>query len=532
MKENKKSYKSYKKIKKILNKNRFVKKTKSSILSLIFSRVGLYALLIGLQIAFFIYLYNYISVDSTVILGSSALISAIFLLVVLNMEVNPYQKLSWFLLIAIFPTFGILFFILSRIDIGKRMEEKSIIDSEDEINYLHAVDDELIEKIKEYDADFYRLAKYLNDYGSFPVYNNNEAKYYPVGDDSMPDIIETIRSAKDFIFMEFFIINKGYMWGVILKELTKKAAQGVEVRLMYDGTNAILRLPKNFPDEMEKLGIKCKVFSPIYPIISTYYNYRDHRKILVVDGKVAFTGGLNLADEYINVEERFGHWKDTFIRIKGAGVQSFTIMFLQLWDSDDKENLKRYLKPYSQKEDGYIIGLGDNPMRGERFFKNTYMHILDTAKDYVYIMTPYLIIDNEMMKSLTFAAKRGVDVRMILPAIPDKKISYYLAKSHYKMLIEAGVKIYEYTPGFIHAKTWVSDDKKGVVGSVNLDFRALYLNFECGVYLHEHPVVCDILEDFDVCFGISKRVTMDDIKNYPIHKKLIAKLAKPFAPLM
>lgn len=523
---------NYKKIKEILNKNRFVKKTKSSVISLIFSRVGLYALLICLQILLFIYLINFISVDATVILGSSVLISAISLLVILSMDVNPYEKLSWFFLIAVIPSFGIIFFILSRIDIGKKLEESSIIDSEEETNYLHSVDEGLVEKLKKEDKEFYRLAKYLNDYGSFPVYDNNEAKYYSVGDDAMPDIIEAIRSAKDFIFVEFFIINKGYMWGTILEELTKKAAQGVEVRLMYDGTNAILRLPKDFPKEMEKLGIKCKVFSPIYPIVSTYYNNRDHRKILVVDGKEVFTGGVNLADEYINVEERFGHWKDTFIRLRGACVQSFTIMFLQLWDADEKEDLERYLKTYPKEGKGYAIGLGDNPIRKERFFKNVYMHILDTAKDYCYIMTPYLIIDNEMMKSLTFAAKRGVDVRMILPAIPDKKIPYYLAKSHYKKLLEAGVKIYEYSPGFIHAKTWASDDREAVVGSVNLDFRALYLNFECGVYLHDHPVICDILDDFKVCFDISKKVRMEDVKKYPLHKKLIAILAKPFAPLM
>lgn len=533
MKKYNKNIKKYnEKIKKILNENKFVEKTKSSILKVIFGRAGLYALLILAQVFIFFGVLRYLSIDPSVIFGSSAIIAVISLLAILSMDINPYEKLSWFFIIAIFPTFGIMFFILSRIDIGKKIEESSIMDSEEETNYLHTIDENLVDEIKNKDKEFYNLVKYLNDYGSYPVSKDNDAKYYRVGDDCVNDIIDSIKSAKDFIFVEFFIIHQGYFWGTILEELAKKASEGIEVRLMYDGTNAILNLPKNFPEEMENLGIKCKVFSPIYPIISTYYNNRDHRKILVVDGREVFTGGVNLADEYINVEERFGHWKDTFIRIKGPAVQSFTIMFLQLWDSEDKEDLERYLKTYPQKSDGYIIGVGDNPIRKERVFKNIYMHILDTAKDYAYIMTPYLIIDNEMLKSLTFAAKRGVDVRIILPAIPDKKIPYMLAKSHYKKLIESGVKIYEYLPGFIHAKTWVSDDKKAVVGSVNVDYRALYLNFECGVYIHKHPVIKDILKDFEISFDIGKEIKMRDVKSYPLYKKIIAFIVKPFAPLM
>lgn len=520
------------KIKKILNENKFVKKTRSSVLKVVFGRAGLYILFVLIQVAILISIVNHLSVDSSLIFGSSALIAAISLLVVLSMDVNPYEKLSWFFVIAVFPTFGIMFFILSRIDIGKKLEESSIMDSEEETNYLHTVDRQLVEEIKNEDKEFYNLVKYLNDYGTYPVSENNDAKYYRVGDDTVNDIIDAIRSAKDFIFIEFFIINQGYFWGTILEELSKKASEGVEVRLMYDGTNAILNLPKKFPEEMENLGIKCKVFSPIIPIISTYHNNRDHRKILVVDGKISFTGGVNLADEYINVEERFGHWKDTFVRLEGPVVQSFTIMFLQLWDSEEKEDLERYLKTYSKKSRGYMIGVGDNPIRKERFFKNIYMHILDTAKDYAYIMTPYLIMDNEMIKSLTFAAKRGVDVRIVLPKIPDKKIPYMLAKSHYKKLIESGVKIYEYIPGFVHAKTWISDGEKAVVGSVNLDYRALYLNFECGVYIHKAPVIKEILEDFEITFDISKEISMEDVKAYPLYKKLAAAIIKPLAPLM
>ena len=284
------------KIKKILNENKFVVKTRSSVIKVIFGRAGLYFLLVLGQIFLIYQILKHLSFDPSLIFGSSAVIAIISLLVILSMDVNPYEKLSWFFLIAAVPTFGIMFFILSRIDIGKKIEESSIMDSEEETNYLHTIDENLINELKNEDKEFYNLVNYLNDYGSYPVSKDNDAKYYRVGDDCVNDLIESIRSAKDFIFVEFFIINQGYFWGTILEELTKKASEGVEVRLMYDGTNAILNLPKNFPEEMANLGIKCKVFSPIYPIISTYHNNRDHRKILVIDGREVYTGVVNLAD--------------------------------------------------------------------------------------------------------------------------------------------------------------------------------------------------------------------------------------------
>ena len=324
------------------------------------------------------------------------------------------------------------------------------------------------------------------------------------------------------------------MWGTILEELVKKVDQGVEVRLLIDGTNLLTRVKVDFAKEMEAMGIKCRIFSPLMPVISTYYNNRDHRKIFVIDNEYAFTGGINLADEYINVFERFGHWKDCGIRLGGEAVESFTIMFLQMWNAtlDEIEDFSRYLpRKIDFEGQGLIMPFSDSPMDTEYYGKNSIMSLLNNAKEYVYIMTPYLIIEDEIINAFTNAAKRGVDVRICLPHIPDKKIAFALAKTHYQELVSNGVKVYEYTPGFCHSKVWLADDSYGFVGTINLDYRSLYLNFECGVWMKDSKALVDIKSDFDVFFTIAKRVGMEDVANIPLTTKAIGKLAKPFATL-
>lgn len=517
-----------------INNNKFVKKTKLGIISLIFGRAGLYILLIGLQIMGITYLFTSIKVDSSLIYGGSILASTLCLIFILNMRINPYEKLSWSILLAIFPVAGLVIFIFANLDIGLKLEQRRIIKIEEETKDYHYLDKDLMKKIKKEDKQLYNIASYMLNKGSYPIYENTKAKYFSVGEDAFSDILESIKKAEKFIFIEFFILDRGYMWGTILEELVKKVNQGLEIRLMYDGTNAITRLPSGFVKDMEALGIKCKVFSPIYPIASTYYNNRDHRKILVIDGKFVYTGGINIADEYINVYERFGHWKDTAVRLEGRAVEPFTLMFLHLWHANDSErNFDKYLQQYTLKEsDGYVIGFGDNPMRKEKLTKHLYMNILDTAKNYVYIMTPYLVLDNEILTSLKFAAERGIDVRIVLPAIPDKKIPYLLAKTHYQSLIESGVKIYEYLPGFMHGKTWLSDDEKAVVGSINLDYRALYLSFECAAFLYKNSISKNVYQDFEVIFNVSKLIRQEDVENYPVVKKIAGAFLKPFAPLI
>lgn len=372
-------------------------------------------------------------------------------------------------------------------------------------------------------------------------------EYFPSGEDKFSAMLAELQKAKDFIFMEYFIIDEGLMWGSILKILADKAKQGVDVRVMYDGMCEMSTLTSDYSGRMAKLGIKCKPFSPISPFVSTHYNYRDHRKILVIDGKVAFNGGVNLADEYINHIERFGHWKDTAIMLKGKAVQSFTLMFLQMWNINErKPEWERYLKPArdnaadgqamppagSDAADGYVMPYSDCPLDEYKVGESVYMDILYRAKSYVHIMTPYLILDGELETAIKFAAQRGIDVKLILPGIPDKKAAFALAKSHYRSLIDAGVHIYEYTPGFVHAKVFVSDDEKAVVGTINLDYRSLYHHFECATYIYKNSCIPKIEEDFTQTLEKCSKVTAQTIRKERLSYKMLGGFMKLIAPLM
>ena len=364
------------------------------------------------------------------------------------------------------------------------------------------------------------------------------------------EMLTQLEKAEKFIFLEFFIVEEGEMWGKILQILKKKVEQGVTVRVMYDGTCAISLLPYSYPKKLKSMGIQCRMFSPLRPFVSTHYNNRDHRKILVIDGSVAFTGGVNLADEYINRKNRFGHWKDCGIMIKGEAVRSFTLMFLQIWNiAGAPDNFDYYLTPpfdasstssssstssaaAEVQASGYVIPYGDSPLDNEKVGEAVYMDIINTAQDYVYIMTPYLIIDNEMSTALQNAAKRGVDVRIILPGTPDHKMAFALAKTHYKELIPAGVRIYEYTPGFIHGKVAVSDDRSALVGTVNMDFRSYYLHYECGIYMRDTLCIQDIKKDFEEIFKVSHEVTLQECENVNFFVREFRKILKIFGPML
>ncbi|WP_049944502.1 cardiolipin synthase [Anaerococcus provencensis] len=525
----------YVKIMEKINGNKYVKKTKKSLLSLVFSRAGVFILLILLQIGFMIYLYHYINIDVSLLIGGDTVLRIVIMLIILNMDsINPSYKNSWFILIAIFPSLSTAVFLLDHLSVGYKKEQKRVLDLEKVSRKLYNRDLSLVYELKENDKDLYNYQNYFYDLGGFVTYDKTSTKYYPVGEDVFADIIKAIRGAKDFIFIEIFIISYGYMWGTILEELVKKVEEGVEVRLLFDGTNSLVRVKSNFVEEMNSLGIKCKVFSPMIPIVSTYYNNRDHRKIFVIDNEYAFTGGINLADEYINVYERFGHWKDCGLRLKGAAVESLTLMFLQMW-SDSPEEVDTFARYLPRKSDpdgaGLCIPFSDSPMDDEYFAKNSILTMLNNSTDYVYFMTPYLILEDEIINAITNATKRGVDVRICMPHIPDKKIAFALAKSHYVHLISNGVRIYEYTPGFCHSKVWLSDDSSAFVGTINLDYRALYLNFECGVWMKDTSAIGQIKEDFDVFFSIGSPISLEDAQNRPLITKAVGYVAKPFATL-
>ena len=462
--------------------------------------------------------------------GGVVIFTAVMLIYVLNTRENPSIKLSWCIVIAVLPVFGSLLYFIVRYDLGHRLSSKLhrqiMLESAEYISQPADTSGE---------PELDNLARYLYHWGGNPAYQNTRVQYFPLGEDKFQEMLVQLEKAEKFIFMEYFTIAPSYMWSRVLEILARKARDGVEVRVMYDGSCAVADLPYDYPRKLAELGIQCKVFSPFRPLVSTHYNNRDHRKILVIDGHTAFTGGVNLSDRYINRHTVYGHWKDTAIMVKGDAARSFTLMFLQMWNATEKERcFEPYLLP-SQPDpgaEGYVIPYADTPTDQENLGEMVYLNILNQAKDYVYITTPYLILDNEMVTALSFAAKRGVDVRVILPHIPDKKYAFVLAQSHYRELTEAGVKIYEYTPGFMHAKMFLSDDIHAVVGTINLDYRSLYLHYECAAYLYKVPAIRDIYTDFQAAMEKSQLITMDDIKKMKPAAKIVGRLLKIIAPLM
>lgn len=513
-----------------------LKKGRYGLMRILFGRTGIIVFLLIVQVGILFTMFRFL--ESLVPYAfSTLLIFSIFMVIyIINSEHNVNVQLSWIILIMLLPGFGGLLYIFIQTDIGHRTLKRRFKSIVKETRSEFVEQEDLMEYLKSENKGLYNLATYTGKAGGFPIYKESSTKYFPLGEDAFKEMLVQLESAEKFIFMEYFIVDEGYMWGQILKILSDKVDQGVEVRFMYDGTCEFALLPRNYSKKLEKLGIKCKVFAPIRPFLSTHYNYRDHRKILVVDGRVAFTGGLNLADEYINKIEVYGHWKDTAVMIQGKAVESFTIMFLQTWNTNEED--RSYMEDIytsealSKKEGGYVLPFGDSPLDNDKVGQMIYMDILNRAKDYVYIMTPYLILDGDMLTSLQFAARRGVDVKIIMPHIADKKMVFAQSRSHYKELMKFGVKIYEYTPGFMHAKVFLSDDKKAVVGTINLDYRSLYHHFECGLYMEGVSALRDVKSDFKETLDKSQLVTLEDIKNYSIFMTGAGKVLKLIAPLM
>ena len=515
---------------------RLLKKGHIGLVRLVFSRIGLLALLLLLQVALVLTAFILCQQYMPHLIIIQSIFVVVMVLYLINSDFDPSAKITWLVFIMIVPVFGTLFLLYTRMDVGHRALRDRLRLFVDQTKDALPQDEQVMKELEQTSPESAALDRYLNMTGCFPVYDQTRVSYFPLGENKFEEMLRQLEQAEHFIFLEYFIIEEGEMWGRILEILARKASEGVEVRLMYDGTNEFATLPSSYPQKLKELGIKCKAFAPIAPFVSTHYNYRDHRKILVIDGHTAFTGGVNLSDRYINREEVFGHWKDTAIMLKGQAVKSFTLLFLQMWNIDEKEpEFGKYLsypaEPVAEAP-GYVIPYGDTPVDGYRVGEMVYIDILNRAKDYVHIMTPYLILDGELDTALRFAAERGVEVSIILPGIPDKKTPYALAKTHYASLIRAGVKIYEYTPGFVHAKVFSSDDRKAVVGTINLDYRSLYHHFECAAYMVDTPCIADIEADFADTLAKCRRVTLEDVKNEKTGTKLRGILAKAIATLL
>lgn len=463
---------------------------------------------------------------------------------IFNRPGNPEYKLAWVIPILIFPLFGGLLYILYRLQASIRHLRLRLLAILEATRPLLEQNPETAERLRQESRGAESQSNYLFQEAGYPLYENTATEYLSTGEIKFARLKDELSKAKHYIFLEYFIIQEGIMWNSVLEILEEKVKKGVEVRLLFDGMGCLTTLPPDYGKELQKKGIQCKVFNPFVPVLSTVYNNRDHRKIAVIDGHTAFTGGINLADEYINAYVKYGHWKDSSILVKGEGVWSFTLMFLQMWYCDDpaalcampRPEFDRYRPHYYHPEpfvsDGYVQPYGDSPMDNEPVGENVYLNLIYQAKNYLYITTPYLIMDSELQHALCVAAKRGVDVKIITPFIPDKVLVHMTTRSGYQELIEAGIKIYEYTPGFIHSKTVACDDEIATVGTINFDFRSLYLHFECGVWMYRSKALKQVKEDFLKTLEACQEITLEACKQVPVYKRLFCSVLRLFSPLM
>jgi len=500
--------------------------------SRILNRVTITVVLVALQIAWLLWAFWSFTTGRVWLNGLLKALSILTILYLVRKDENSAYKIGWIVLIGLLPLLGgALYLAFGNKRPAKRLRLK-----------MQAVDDahkkDLTQQPGQTDTlDACGLGQscYVAKYGPYPAWRHTRTQYFACGEAMYPQLLKDLEQAEKTIFLEFFIVSHGYMWNGIEKILRRKAAQGVDVRLIYDDFGSLLGLPADFVVRMERAHIRCIPFNPVVPLLSLVMNHRDHRKIVVVDGTVAYTGGVNLADEYINQEQRFGYWKDAALRVEGDAAWNFTVMFLNFWNAfRPSETDYSAFRPRAQavpESDGVVQPYADSPLDEEPVAETVYLNILAQAKQYVYVYTPYLAIGEEMLDALKNASKRGVDVRLVLPGIPDKKLVFRLSRSYYLPLLRAGVRIYEFTPGFLHAKCWVSDDCTAVVGSINMDYRSLFLHFECGVLLQNNSQVAVLRDDVRATLPQCREVQVSDCRT-SIPGTLLDSVLRLLSPLM
>lgn len=510
--------------------------------NLIFSRIFLTALFILLQVFWIILFFLRIFEIYPYVTILIHVLSFVFMIYLINAEQEHMEyRIGWIVLVLIVPLFGVPFYLFCGDKRPSRKLSRKLRIAEMRYSSAYKQEDGILEELGIHDRRAMATANYIRNEQRFPVYRNSEVTYYKQGEDLFAGMMEAIRGAQHFIFMEYFTIELASVWQEILDALVEKAKQGVEVRLIYDDMGCVAYLPLGYHKYVESLDphIKCVRFNKVVPFFSLVMNNRDHRKMLVVDGYKGFTGGINLSDRYINIDSPYGHWKDAGVRIRGEAVWSITLMFLQMWDvlreNDDWAHLKQYTPhayhpgPFSGS--GFVQPYGDEPLDDIPLSENAYIEIVNQAEKYLYIFTPYLILSDALAGCIAMAAKRGVDVRIVTPGIPDKKVVYRLTRANYKRLLRAGVRIYEYTPGFIHSKCMVSDDTKAIVGTVNLDYRSLFLHFEDAVFFYGNQAVLDLKKDALETFEKCREVGPADIK-VSMLGGVVNSLLKVVAPLL
>ena len=503
--------------------------------SRILNRVTITVVLVALQLLWLCWVAFAIT-TGTGRVWVNGLLNALSLLIVLYLvrkDENSAYKVGWIALIGILPLLGGALYLA----FGNKRPSRRLRSKMQAVEQAHRADRAQQPGQTVGLCDENRgVSRYLTQYGCYPAWQNTTARYFSCGEAMYPALLADLEKAEKSIFLEFFIVSQGKMWQGVEDILRRKAAQGVDVRLIYDDFGSLLGLPSDFVVQMERAHIRCIPFNPVVPLVSLVMNHRDHRKIVVVDGNTAYTGGINLADEYINEEERFGYWKDAALRTEGAAVWNFTVMFLDHWNAfrpseEDYAPFMPQAESLSAQSDGVIQPYGDSPLDEEPVAETVYLDILAQAQQYVYFYTPYLAIGEEMLDALRNAAKRGVDVRLVLPGIPDKKLVFRLSRSYYLPLLRAGVRIYEFSPGFLHAKCYVSDDRAAVVGSINMDYRSLFLHFECGALLLYNSQVIALRDDVLRTLPECREVQLADCRT-SLAGTLLDSVLRLLSPLM
>jgi cardiolipin synthase len=498
-------------------------------------RIVLVGLAVLAQLFLLILLVTLLRQNSVYIYFLLEVLGLIGALVLANKNDNSTYTISWLIIILVLPVFGFLLYLLwGRTSLHGR-KSKMIRAVLAQKNRWLKKDPEVQAQLQQTYPSVHTMACYLEQDG-FPLYKNTTSRYFELGELQFDEMLNDMKKAQKFIFLEYFILAQGQLWDRFHKVLKRKASQGVDVRLLFDDMGSIIVLPDNLLRELKNEKIMAHRFNPVHKHISRFYvNYRNHQKIAVIDGNIGYIGGTNLADEYANLYTKHGHWKDTAIRMEGDAVWSLTITFLQMWMSETgiQEDCFLYRPTVEMKGDGFYLPFSDGPVNNpDNPAEMMYLKMIFNAKDYVYITTPYLVIDNPMLDALCAAARGGVEVRIITPKIWDHWYVHMVTRSNYGRLIEAGVRIYEYTPGYIHAKTIISDDEHAITGSINMDYRSFYLHFENGVWMCGTPVLKDIIRDLNETFKVCEKISLEEWKNRPLHIKILQAFLRLFIPLL
>lgn len=505
------------------------------LIKLMSQKAGLTVLSLLVQVAIIIFVVMLASAYAQWIFVMFEALGVLICLYIVSRDMNPNYKLSWCVLILALPAFGgLLYLFIGRQHTPRRIRRrlKNASDaSQVLLNYTNA---ELVRMRGELNPTGSTCADLVLNAASYPIYANTATKYYPLGDMFFPDMIADLKQAKRFIFMEYFIIDVGEVWNEIEQVLIERANAGVDVKLIYDDVGSMFTLPKKVINRLRSGGVQALPFNKITASFDMRLNNRSHRKITVIDGEIAYTGGNNIADEYANKRNKFGHWKDTHMRFTGDAVWSFSAMFLAFWHILSPEELvyRDYLAKPDVTAQGYVQPLSSGPGRNDHLIESAFINLISTAKDHVYITTPYLILDNETQTALINAAHAGVDVRILIPNIPDKKIVYLATRSFVPVLMKAGVKVYTYTPGFVHAKMMMVDDERAFIGTCNMDYRSFYLHYECGALLYNVDTIPAMKTDFLSTLEVSHELTYEEVSDVTAITRLARAILRLFAPLL